>query len=101
MNNHIPKLLILVLKFLLFHVAIIIQLWLQVCCYLIILIIFKQSKHGLKGKGGVYTAGANEYYQLGRDNREDTRRFNKVEDIDESAKYLSCGGGHTVLITTS
>lgn len=29
------------------------------------------------------------------------RRFNKVEEIDEPAKYVSCGGGHTVLVTTS
>jgi alpha-tubulin suppressor-like RCC1 family protein len=51
-------------------------------------------------KGAVYSTGSNEYHQLGRDNPE-TRRFNRIDELDEPVSYASCGGGHTVLVTVN
>jgi X-linked retinitis pigmentosa GTPase regulator len=47
--------------------------------------------------GKLFTAGSNEYYQLGRDGKE--KKFNEVEGVDAYVKYVSCGGGHTLFST--
>lgn len=50
-------------------------------------------------KGRVYTCGSNENSQLGH--TKDNRKFNEVEGLDEPIRNVSCGGHHTVLVSTS
>lgn len=53
----------------------------------------------IEEKGRVYTCGSNENAQLGHN--KDNRRFNEMEGLDEPIRVVSCGGHHTVLVSTS
>ena len=53
----------------------------------------------IEEKGRVYTCGSNENSQLGHN--KDNRRFNEMEGLDEPIRVVSCGGHHTVLVSTS
>jgi len=50
-------------------------------------------------KGKLFTAGSNEYSQLGR--TEDNRLFKEVPNVSEAVTCVSCGAGHTVFVTKS
>ena len=45
----------------------------------------------------MYTCGSNEYSQLGHNS--DNRKFNEVSKLDEAISWVSCGGGHTAVVT--